>query len=140
MGKSIIVFYKQHRAFVLYFSLGILTTISNYAVYLPLYNLCDFSATLSNGIAWIVSVFVAFLTNKPFVFESHNWSKEVLIPEMIRFVGCRVSTLIVESVAILLFVDIFGFDGNITKIAVSLIVVLINFFASKYIVFRCKHG
>lgn len=138
MHKGLVPLLKRHRALVLYLALGILTTISNYAVYLPLYNLLDVSATLSNGIAWLVSVFIAFLTNKPLVFGSHNWSRDVLIPEMIRFIGCRVSSLIVESLTILLLVDIWGLDGNITKIAVSVIVVLINFFASKYIVFRCK--
>ena len=120
MGKDIVPFYRKHKAFILYFSLGILTTISNYAVYLPLYNFCNISATLSNFIAWIVSVFVAFFTNKPFVFESHNWSKDVLLPEMLRFFGCRVSTLLVESLSILFLVDIFELDGNITKIAVAL--------------------
>ena len=99
---------------------------------------CNISATVSNIIAWIFSVIVAFLTNKPLVFRSYNWSKEVLYPEFLRFVICRLGTLLIESAIMLLLVDILRLNGNVTKLVVSILVVVGNFIASKYIVFRYK--
>ena len=61
---------------------GVLTTIINYVVYLPCYNLLHMSATVSNVLAWVAAVLFAYLTNKPFVFHSHDWSAKVVWPEL----------------------------------------------------------
>ena len=57
-----------------YLFFGVLTTAVNYVVYLPCYNVLGLSAAVSNMIAWVVAVAFAYLTNKPFVFKSHDWS------------------------------------------------------------------
>ena len=33
-------------------------------------------------IAWVVAVAFAYLTNKPFVFKSNDWSRTTVIPEL----------------------------------------------------------
>ena len=68
-----------------YLFFGVLTTVVNYAVYLPCYNLLGFSASASNLIAWVVAVAFAYLTNKPFVFKSNDWSVKTVIPELAKF-------------------------------------------------------
>jgi len=55
-----------------YLFFGVMTTVVNYLVYLPVYNVLGLSAALSNAIAWAVAVAFAYLTNKPFVFKSHD--------------------------------------------------------------------
>ena len=39
-----------------YLFFGVLTTVVNYLVYLPCYNLLNLSASASNAIAWVVAV------------------------------------------------------------------------------------
>lgn len=121
-----------------YLFFGVLTTIVNYIVYLPLYNLLDFSATVSNCIAWVAAVAFAYLTNKPFVFKSHDWSLKTVIPELAKFVGCRVGSGLAETVIILLTVDICNLNGNVMKLITSVLVVVLNYFGSKLLVFRKK--
>lgn len=65
---------KRYWAPLSYLFFGILTTLVNYAVYLPCYNLFHLSASVSNIVAWVFAVVFAYLTNKPFVFRSHDWS------------------------------------------------------------------
>ena len=113
-----------------YLFFGVLTTVVNYAVYLPCYNLLHWSATASNV--------VAYLTNKPFVFKSHDWSWGTVLPELTKFVGCRVGSGLLETGIIFLFVDLMHFDGNIFKLLTSVLVVVANYFASKFLVFRKK--
>lgn len=129
---------KKHREFLLYALFGCATTLSNYAVYLPLYNFLHVSGTLSNAIAWVASVAVAFLTNKPFVFESHDWSFAVTWPELCKFVGCRLGSGLLETAAIFLFVDVLQWNGNILKLITSIMVIILNYIGSKWLVFG-KH-
>ena len=48
--------YIKHRVMLLYAIFGLLTTVVNWIVYLPLFYLADFTAVLSNGIAWFCAV------------------------------------------------------------------------------------
>jgi len=121
-----------------YLVFGVLTTVVNYLVYLPVYNLLGFSAAVSNMIAWVVAVAFAYLTNKPFVFRSHDWSAKTVIPELTKFVSCRVASGAAETLILLLAVDILYWNGNIWKLITQVLVVVMNYFASKFLVFRKK--
>ena len=138
MLKNLRRLFRQHYGFLAYLFFGGLTTVANYIVYLPCYNLLGLSATVSNVIAWAVSVAFAFLTNKPFVFQSHDWSAGVVLPELGKFVGCRVGSGILETGIIFLTVDCLRWNGNRIKLIVSVLVVLANYFGSKLLVFTKK--
>lgn len=119
-----------------YLFFGGLTTVVNYVVYLPCYNLLGFSAAVSNVIAWAAAVLFAFLTNKPFVFKSHDWSAKTVWPEFTKFVGCRIGSGVLETVIIFVTVDLLCWNGNWMKLATSVLVVILNYFASKLLVFH----
>ena len=121
-----------------YLFFGVLTTVVNYIIYLPCYNLLNMSAVVSNAIAWVVAVAFAYLTNKPFVFKSHDWSAGTVIPELTKFVGCRIGSGLAETVILLVTVDIMHWNGNIWKLLTSVLVVILNYIASKLLVFRKK--
>ena len=129
---------KKYWELLLYLLFGVLTTLTNFVIYLPLYNYCNFSAAVSNGIAWCAAVFVAFLTNKPLVFKSYDWSLKVVVPELVKFVGCRLFSGILETVMLWLTVDLLNFDGNIWKIVTSIVVIILNYIGSKLFVFQKK--
>jgi putative flippase GtrA len=126
----------RHWDIISYLVFGVLTTVVNYLVYLPCYNLLGLSAAVSNVIAWSVAVLFAYVTNKPFVFRSHDWSLQTVIPEFVKFVGCRVASGGVETLILLLTVDILGWNGNLWKLIVSVLVVVANYFGSKLLVFK----
>ena len=119
-----------------YLFFGVLTTVVNYLVYLPCYNLMGISASVSNVIAWVAAVAFAYLTNKPWVFKSHDWSRQTVIPELTKFVGCRVGSGALETGIIFLFVDVLCWNGNVMKLITSVLVVVLNYIGSKLLVFR----
>lgn len=129
---------NRYADIVSYLFFGGLTTLVNFLVYFPLYNWIGFSGLTSNVIAWVAAVAFAFVTNKPFVFKSHDWSKDVVMTELSKFVGCRIASGLLESFAIWLFVDMMNRDGNWIKIIVSILVVILNYVFSKSIVFKKK--
>ncbi len=131
--KALILKYYDILAYLFF---GALTTVVNYLIYLPCYNLFGLKAVVSNMIAWVFAVAFAYLTNKPFVFRSHDWSAKTVIPELSKFVGCRVASGAAESLILLLTVDLLGWNGNIWKLVTSVLVVVLNYIGSKLLVFR----
>lgn len=129
---------EKYRDVIAYLVFGVLTTAVDYLVYLPLYNFCALSATLAGVIAWVASVTFAFLTNKPFVFQSHDWSRKVVWPELTKFLGTRIGTLLLQEVILLVTVDWLHRNGNWMKLIVSVVIVIVNYLGSKLFAFRKK--
>lgn len=129
---------KAHWDIISYLFFGVLTTVVNYLIYLPCLNLLHMSAAVSNCIAWVVAVLFAYVTNKPFVFRSHDWSMATVIPEFGKFIATRISSGVLETVILFLAVDTLGGNGNIWKLITQVLVIVINYVGSKLLVFRNK--
>lgn len=138
MGEKLKNLFRKHYDILVYLIFGVLTTAVNYIVYLPCYNLLHLSSAVSNVIAWAAAVAFAYVTNKPFVFRSHDWAWKTVGPELSKFVGCRIGSGLIETGLIFLTVDLLGWNGNVMKLILSVVVVILNYVGSKLIVFRKK--
>ena len=136
--KKLRALFERYYDVITYLFFGGLTTVVNYLVYLPCYNWWGISSSVSNLIAWVAAVAFAYLTNKPFVFKSHDWSAKTVWPELTKFVGCRVGSGLLETAFLLITVDILGWNGNWMKLITSVLVVVLNYFGSKFLVFTKK--
>ena len=136
--KKLFSLLKKYEEVISYLFFGGLTTLVNYIVYLPCYNILHLSGALSNAIAWVVAVAFAYVTNKPFVFKSHDWSAKTVVPELTKFVSCRIGSGLLETAIIFVLVDCLRWNGNIIKLLTSVLVVILNYLASKLLVFRKK--
>lgn len=136
--KTLKALFVKYYDVISYLFFGALTTVVNYLVYLPCYNWLHLSATASNVIAWAAAVLFAYLTNKPFVFKSHDWSMKTVLPEFTKFLGCRVGSGALETLIIFITVDCLSWNGNLMKLITSVLVVILNYVASKLLVFTKK--
>ena len=136
MIQKLLNLYHRHEDAIGYLFFGVLTTVVNYLVYLPCYYWLGLSGSISNAIAWVVAVAFAFLTNKPFVFKSHDWSVAVLLPELGKFLGCRIGSGLLETAIIFVTVDLLLWNATWMKLATNVMVVILNYFGSKLLVFR----
>ena len=91
---------------------------------------------LSNGIAWIISVLTAYVTNKIWVFESKTAELSVLISEVGKFFFARILSLGIDMGCIWLLVDVLKLSDFIGKVASNVVVVVANYFFSKLFVFN----
>ena len=132
-GKELI---EKYWDIVSYLFFGVCTTIVNYLIYIPCYNVWGLSASVSNMIAWVVAVAFAYLTNKPFVFKSNDWSAAAVLPELTKFIGCRIGSGAAETLILFLAVDLLGWNGNIWKLLTQVMVVVLNYIGSKLLVFK----
>lgn len=116
----------------LYLVFGGLTTLINIIIYKSLV-FFNIDYIVANIIAWIISVIFAFITNKYYVFNKKNTN---LIKEFIKFISSRLGTGLLDLFFMFLTVSIFKFDDFIMKILSNIIVIILNYILSKFIVFK----
>lgn len=147
--KELFVKYKELIVYVVF---GVLTTVVNFAVFWIFSKILGEDLYLvNNAVAWIVSVIFAYVTNKLWVFESKSWAMKLVVKEVVEFVAARLFSFAVEEGGLLLFVNVLGFDKYsitilgfaitgqlIAKVVLAVIVVILNYFFSKFVIFAKK--
>lgn len=126
------------RETVLYIVFGVLTTLINIVVFDRCYYALGWSWQAANAVAWILAVLFAFLTNKLFVFESKSFRAAVFWREFTGFFAARLLSLGVDYACMWLLIDVAGWNGLLSKIVDNVLVVVINYILSKFLIFVKK--
>ena len=120
----------------LYLIIGVLTTLINIIMYWLCTRMLHMTVMLSTAIAWLIAVLFAFVGNKWIVFNSRLLDKKTVITELLSFISCRLATGGIDVVAMLLFVELLGFPDVVMKIIANGLIIVGNFIASNYFVFK----
>lgn len=124
------VFYK-YKELILYGVFGILTVIVN-IISFKLLLILNIPLLYSNTIAFFIAVVFAYYTNTKFVFND-NFTKK----NFISFMSMRISTLFIDNIGLYYLVSI-SIDELIAKSIINIIIILINYICSKFIIFKKK--
>lgn len=125
--------YLKYKEVWLYLYIGGLTTLINLIIY-NVFNSIGVYYIISNVIAWVAAVIFAFYTNKLIVFQSEKGNNDK--KEFIMFIICRIGSLVAETIFLLLLVDICNFSEGRSKIFTQVLVVVLNYFFSKFWIFK----
>lgn len=138
---------KKYKAVILYALFGGMTTVVDWGVSFLLYYLwgeaIDATPWLIHGanvIAWVAAVTFAYVTNRIWVFESRRRGFLPILGEIGAFAGGRVLTLLLQEALMAIFFTWLGFNEYAVKIVAAVLVVILNYFISKLLVFRKKEG
>ena len=126
---------KKYKEVILYLFFGVVTTVVNILVF----QLCraeGINLLISNFAAWLISVLVAFVTNKLFVFGSTAFGVKKLMKECVLFFGARVLSLGIDMAVIFMLVDVLCVNEFISKILSNVIVIVVNYLLSKLVIFK----
>lgn len=132
------LFYSAHSELVRYLIVGILTTIVSLAVYygfvLTILNPEEpVQLQIANVLSWIAAVTFAFITNKLFVFRSRG--KNVL-KEGSKFYASRITTLLLDMLIMFVMVTLLHINDKLAKLFVQVVVTVLNYILSKFLVFK----
>jgi putative flippase GtrA len=138
--KKIKELYIKYKEIINYLIFGVLTTIVGLGVYYGLtLTVLDPNKALelqiANIISWIAAVTFAYFTNRKWVFEN---KEKANFKEASKFYLSRVSTLLIDMGLMFVFVTKMGVNDKIMKLVVQVIVTILNYIFSKFIVFREK--
>ena len=129
---------QQYKSQLLYLFFGGCTTIVNLTVYGACAHMADLSTALSTAIAWVLSVLFAYLTNRTWVFESRARTAPEILREAWSFLLCRLATFGLDLAIMYFCVDRLGLPDMPVKLLSNLLVIVLNYVASKVIIFSKK--
>lgn len=120
---------------ILYIIFGILTTIINLGSFYIMNSILDWDENISNFVAIVLAVLVAYITNKDLVFHSEAKSIKDRVIQFVKFMIGRAFTMIVEFVGGMILFQL-PIPNIISKAFLTLIVIILNFFISKFFAFK----
>ena len=129
---------SQIKEFLIYCGCGLVSAAVDAGVYFTLVNLTLIPAPICVLMGTISATIVSFLLMKPFVFRSKNWSKEVLWPEIVRFVTTRIAAILFEVLFSLVTVSILGWNENSMRIIGWIVIAVGNYLCAKFVVFKYR--
>ena len=143
-----------NRETMLYIVFGVATTAVNYVVFHLLYNVLwhQQNSLIANAVAFAAAVIFAYVVNKAYVFRSTDWSMDTLKREVPPFLAARVGSFGIEEAGLFVCERVLKLGGvvaltlgdttldwiTIVKIALSFVVVALNYVFCKLLVFRRK--
>ena len=124
------------RETILYIVFGVLTTLINIGISTILVKVFYVEGNLASTIGIIISILVAYVTNRKLVFNSQAANFKDISEEFVKFILGRAFTMVLEMGGVFLFYSIIGIEYVITKVSMTVIVVIVNFFISKFFAFK----
>lgn len=140
MIKKIKELYKTYEEIINYIIVGGFTTL----VSLGSYYLCVLTVfnpdnpillQAANIISWVLSVTFAFFANRKYVFKSDN---PKILEEASKFYGARILTLFIDMGMMWLTVSILHLNDKLMKLLSQVVILVLNYIISKFLVFIKK--
>ncbi len=132
--------YYKYKEIINYLIFGVLATVVSLAVYYGLtLTILDpnngVELQIANILSWVSACTFAYFTNRKWVFEN---KEKANIKEASKFYLSRVSTLLIDMGLMFVFVTKLGVNDKVMKLVVQVVVTILNYIFSKFIVFREK--
>lgn len=122
---------------ILYIVFGVLTTLVNLVSFYVMNSLLHWDENTANFIAILLAVIFAYITNKDLVFHANAKNLKEKIQQFCKFMLGRAFTMVLEFVGGLLLFNL-PIPNIIIKAGLTVIVIILNFFISKFFAFKSK--
>ena len=121
---------------IFYIIFGVLSTIVNIVVSTILETFFHLEGNLASTIGIICCILFAYFTNRKLVFNSTATTFIEKGKEFGKFIVGRLFTMIIEMVGFFLLYTVWNIPMFISKCIISVIVIILNFFISKFFAFK----
>ena len=137
--KKIWTLYKKYEELINYLVVGVMTTVISWITYA----VCRLIMNVDNAIImqiavflrWFAGVVFSYFMSRKFVFKSKN---PRILKEAIDFTTSRIVTLFLDMFIMWILPTIFHVNDWIATFISAVLVVIMNYIFSKFIVFRKK--
>lgn len=123
------------KEIILYAIFGVLTTLVNLVIFWIFHHILKWNENISNAIAIVSAIIFAYITNRSWVFNSEAKGYREILQEFFKFTSGRTITMIIEFYACLQLFKT-SIPIMVSKITVTVIVIILNFFISKFFAFK----
>lgn len=123
-----------------YIFFGGCTTLVNLVCYYILRLATPINMNIANTISVMAAILFAYFVNSRFVFHSEAENLKQRFGEFTKFVGARLSTMIIEVGGVWLMAEVMHINDLIAKFVIQFIILVLNYIFSKFLVFTKKKG
>lgn len=123
---------------IFYGIFGILTTLVNIGSFYLMTSGFKLEENLSNIVAIFLAVIFAYFTNRKLVFHSEADEFGEILVEFCKFILGRLFTMVIEYIGCALLFKYAPIYTIISKCIITVIVIILNFFISKFFAFKKK--
>lgn len=96
--------------------------------------------TIASAVSWVVSVLFAFWINRWMVFRPGKASPVQILTELAQFAGSRVVSFLLFEQGLMHLLKLAGITNVANRVVVLVFVVVFNYVASKFWVFKKPGG
>lgn len=128
--------WKKYKDMIPYLIFGVLTTVVNFVGFWFFSYVLGINYQIANIIAYFVSVVFAYVTNKLWVFDSHTTTWKAFFAEMASFFLFRGASWIIDQGTMTIGVSLLHGNELIVKLIANVVVIVLNYVFSKFIIFR----
>jgi len=121
-----------------YILCGGCTTAVNVGIFYILRIMLGLPLLLSNFVSISAAILFAFIVNKVIVFGSGAMTRRTVAREFTLFLSMRLISMAMELGGVWFIAEILGATDLAAKLMMQAVVIISNFFFSKYIIFRKK--
>ena len=130
--RALISAYREQLAYLV---VGCATTLINYVIFALLTGAADVHYIAGNVAAWVVAVAFAYFANGKWVYRSTSRRG---LREASSFVLSRLFSLGLETLSLMLLVDLLHMDQMVAKLLVAVMVVIVNYLTGRLVFKRKK--
>lgn len=121
-----------------YIFIGGCTTLVNLGCYYVLRMTTSLNLNVANVISIAAAILFAYFANSSVVFRSAASTFKEKFGEFVKFISARLSTMVIEVGGVWLMADVMKINDYIAKFVIQFIVLVLNYFFSKFFVFSKK--
>lgn len=119
----------------MYLIFGVLTTLVNLVTFYLLNSILKWNENIANFIAISLSILFAYFTNKTFVFHNSAKTFKDRFSVFSKFIIGRLFTMLIEFLGGVVLFKL-PIPNIIIKLGLNVIVIILNFFISKFFAFK----
>ena len=123
---------REISKFIKFGIVGILNTLINWTIFAIL-NFLGMYYIISNIIAYVIATINSYIWNSKWVFKYRGEDKKETTG---KFILLNLFGLSLNTVILYLFVDLMRFNKLIALVITTIIVMIINYILSKFIIFK----
>lgn len=129
---------NKYKELILYVIVGVLTTVVAFVSLYVFHSLLNIRVEIANIFSWVFAVVFSFILNKLVVFESKEKNFSKTLKEFGSFVAARLASLGVDELIVVVGCNVLHLNTYLVKAISEVFVVIINYFFSKFVVFKKK--
>lgn len=125
-------YYKRYKDIIKYGIFGCITTLINLALY-KLFLLVNMNYVIASVLSYFIASLVSYYFNVLFVFNQKILKFKDEIIRIIKYFSVRLTSVILDTVLLMVAVELFKLDEFYSKIIISFIIIIVTYLFNKII-------